>query len=81
MRSARSEGAKFWLSLLTGLNNLGLRDIYIPCADGFEGFTEAMESVFPDTITQICKVQQIRNSLSDVSYKEKKAVAAELKLV
>ncbi|MFN0140836.1 MAG: IS256 family transposase [Pyrinomonadaceae bacterium] len=79
--SAESEGAKFWLSVLTELNNRGLRDIFIACVDGLKGFTEAIESVFPDAITQVCIVHQIRNSLTYVSHKEKKAVAADLKLV
>lgn len=79
--SAESEGAKFWLSVLTELNNRGVRDIFIACVDGLKGFTEAIESVFPDAITQVCIVHQIRNSLTYVSHKEKKAVAADLKLV
>lgn len=81
MWSAESEGAKFWLSVLTDLNNRGLRDIFISCVDGLKGFTEAIESVFPDTITQLCIVHQIRNSLTYVSHKEKKSVAADLKSI
>lgn len=79
--TAESEGAKFWLSVLTELNNRGVRDIFIACVDGLKGFTEAIESVFPDTITQVCIVHQIRNSLTYVSHKEKKKVAADLKPV
>ena len=77
--SAESEGAKFWLSVLTELRNRGVRDVFIACVDGLRGFTEAIESVFPDAITQLCIVHQIRNSLTYVSHKEKKAVAAALK--
>lgn len=79
--SAESEGAKFWLSVLTELRNRGVRDVFIACVDGLKGFTEAIESVFPDTITQLCIVHQIRNSLTYVSHKEKRAVAAALKPV
>jgi len=79
--SAETEGAKFWLSVLTELNNRGVRDIFIACVDGLKGFTEAIESVFPEAITQLCIVHQIRNSLAYVSHKEKKKVAADLKPV
>ena len=60
--SAENEDAKFWLSVLTELQNRGARDIFIACVDGLKGFSEAIESVFPETITQVCMVQQIRNS-------------------
>jgi len=79
--SAETEGAKFWLSVLTELQNRGVRDIFIACVDGLKGFTEAIESVFPDTVTQLCIVHQIRNSLAYVSHKEKKKVAGDLKPV
>lgn len=77
--SAENEGAKFWLSVLTELFNRGVKDIFIACVDGLKGFTEAIESVFPETITQLCIVHQIRNSLTYISYKDRKAVAADLK--
>ena len=77
--TAETEGAKFWLSVLTELQNRGVSDIFIACVDGLKGFTEAIESVFPNTITQICIVHQIRNSLTYISYKDRKAVAADLK--
>jgi putative transposase len=77
--TAENEGAKFWLSVLTELNNRGVSDIFIACVDGLKGFTEAIESVFPQTITQVCIVHQIRNSLTYISYKDRKAVAADLK--
>lgn len=79
--TAENEGAKFWLSVMTELNNRGVRDILIACVDGLKGFTEAIESVFPRTVTQLCIVHQIRNSLSYVSYRDRKAVVADLKPV
>lgn len=77
--TAENEGAKFWLSVLTELNNRGVADIFIACVDGLKGFTEAIESVFPETITQVCIVHQLRNSLTYVSYKDRKQIAADLK--
>ncbi len=77
--TAENEGAKFWLSVLTELSNRGIRDIFIACVDGLKGFTEAIESVFPQTITQLCIVHQIRNSLTYISYKDRKAVVSDLK--
>ncbi len=77
--TAENEGAKFWLSVLTELQNRGISDIFIACVDGLKGFTEAIESVFPQTITQVCIVHQLRNSLTYVSDKDRKAVAADLK--
>jgi len=77
--SAENEGAKFWLSVLTELQNRGVRDLLIACVDGLKGFPEAIETVFPRTLVQICIVHQIRNSLNFVSYKDRKQVAADLK--
>jgi len=77
--TAENEGAKFWLGVLTELNNRGVKDIFIACVDGLKGFTEAIESVFPQTVTQLCIVHQIRNSLTYISYKDRKAVVADLK--
>lgn len=65
--TAENEGAKFWLSVLTELQNRGIKDVFIACVDGLKGFTEAIQSVFPETITQICIVHQIRNSLTYIS--------------
>ncbi len=79
--SSETEGAKFWLSVLTELSNRGVKDLLIACVDGLKGFPEAIESVFPATIVQICIVHQIRNSLAFVSYQERKQVAADLKLI
>lgn len=77
--SAENEGAKFWLTVLTELQNRGVQDIFIACVDGLKGFTEAIEAVFPETITQLCIVHQIRNSLTYISYQDRKAVVADLK--
>jgi transposase-like protein len=60
---AQSEGAKFWLGVITELKNRGIKDIFIAC-DGLKGFPEAIESVFPDTQIQLCIVHLIRNSVS-----------------
>lgn len=73
------EGAKFWLSVLTDLKNRGTQDIFIACVDGLKGFPEAIETVYPQTRVQLCIVHLIRNSLNYVSWKERKAVAADLK--
>lgn len=77
--SSETEGAKFWLSVLTELQNRGVCDVLIACVDGLKGFPEAIETVFPKTLVQICIVHQIRNSLNFVSCKDLKAVAADLK--
>lgn len=77
--SAENEGAKFWLTVLTELQNRGVKDIFIACVDGLKGFTESIEAVFPETITQLCIVHQIRNSPTYISYKDRKAVVADLK--
>lgn len=79
--SSENEGAKFWLSVLTELQNRGVKDILIACVDGLKGFPEAIETVFPKTMVQICIVHQIRNSLNFVSYKDRKAVAGDLKTI
>ena len=81
MWMSENEGAKFWLSVLTNLKNRGLQDILITCVDGLTGFPEAIEAVYPKTQVQLCIVHQIRNSLKYVGYKERKAVAADLKLI
>jgi len=81
MWAANSEGAKFWLHVLTQLKNRGVRDIFIGCVDGLKGFPEAMEAVFPATQVQLCLVHMVRHSLSYVGWKERKAVAADLKAI
>src|SRR5580765_7055992 len=77
--TANTEGAKFWLVVLTELRNRGLLDVLIACVDGLKGFPEAIESVYPKTQVQLCIVHVVRNSLNYVGYKERKAVAADLK--
>mgnify|MGYP003978080743 CR=1 FL=1 len=76
-----AEGAKFWLSVLTELKNRGLKDIFILCADGLKGLPEAVGSTFPKATFQTCVVHMVRHSLNYVPYKEKKAVAADLKKI
>jgi len=74
-----AEGAKFWLGILNELQSRGVQDILIAAVDGLKGFPDAIESVFPKTEIQLCIVHMIRNSLRFVGWKERKAVARELK--
>lgn len=76
-----TEGAKFWLSVLTELKNRGVQDVLICCCDGLTGFPDAIEAVYPNAKIQLCIVHLIRQSLRFVGYKERKAVAADLKLI
>jgi len=76
-----NEGAKFWLSVFTELQNRGLKDIFIACVDGLTGLPEAIEALYPHTRVQLCMVHLVRNSLKYVSYKHRKEVAADLKLI
>jgi putative transposase len=78
---AQSEGAKFWLSVLTELQNRGVKDIFIACVDGLTGLPEAIEAVYPQTRVQLCMVHLMRNSLRYVSHKHMKAVATDLKAI
>ena len=78
---AETEGAKFWLSVMNELKNRGVDDIFIACTDGLKGFPEAIEAVYPKTQVQLCIVHQVRHSLRYVSWKQRKAVAADLKRV
>jgi len=78
---AQTEGAKFWLSVMNELKNRGVEDIFIACVDGLKGFPDAIEAVYPKTQIQLCIVHQIRNSLRFVGWKERKAVAADLKTI
>ncbi len=78
---AKTEGAKFWLSVMTELKNRGLQDIFIACCDGLKGFSDAIEAVYPHTRVQLCIVHQVRNSLRYVGWKERKAVAADLRTI
>jgi transposase-like protein len=77
----KNEGAKFWLSVITELKNRGIEDIYIACVDGLKGFPEAINSVFPKTEIQLCIVHMVRNSLKYVSYKVRKELAKDLKMI
>jgi putative transposase len=76
-----NEGAKFWLGVLTELKNRGVRDVLIACVDGLKGFPQAIESVFPEARVQLCIVHMVRASLNYVNWKERKQVAADLKLI
>lgn len=76
-----NESAKFWATVLNGLRNRGVEDIFIACTDNLTGFSAAIEAVFPKTEIQNCIIHQIRNSTRYVSYKDLKALAADLKAV
>ena len=76
---AETEGAKFWLKVLTDLKNRGLTDILIACCDGLKGFPNAIEAVYPKTQVQLCIVHLMRNCMKYVPWKDRKAVAKDLK--
>lgn len=76
-----SEGAKFWLGVLTELKNRGVRDILVACVDGLKGFPEAIENLYPQTQVQLCIVHMVRNSLRYVSWKERKIIALDLRKI
>jgi transposase-like protein len=76
-----AEGAKFWLSVLTELKNRGVEDILIAAVDGLKGFPEAIEAVYPRTRVQLCIVHMVRNSLRYVGWKDRKAVARDLRTI
>ena len=78
---SESESASFWTSVFNDLKNRGVKDILIACHDNLAGFSKALETVFPRTESQLCIVHQIRNSLNFVSWKDRKALAADLKLI
>jgi len=78
---SETEGAKFWLNVLTELQNRGLKDILIACVDGLKGFPDAINTVFPDTQVQLCIIHMVRNSLKYVAWKEYRAVTADLKSI
>jgi transposase-like protein len=78
---SQNEGASFWLGVLTDMKNRGLEDILIACVDGLTGFPEAIETVYPRTKVQLCIVHKIRSSLRFVSWKFRKALAADLKAI
>src|SRR3954454_609713 len=76
-----NESASFWITVLTDLKSCGVEDILITSTDNLKGFTEAIATVYPNARTQICIVHQLRNSLKFVVWKDKKAVAADLKKI
>ena len=78
---AETEGAKFWLQVLTELRNRGVADILIACVDGLTGFPDAIESVYPKAKIQLRIVHMMRNSLNFVAWKDRKMVAADLKRI
>lgn len=78
---SKSEGANFWLSVLTDLQNRGVEDILIACIDNLSGFADAIESVFPQTTVQLCVIHQIRNTCKYVGSKHQKEFLKDLKLV
>jgi len=78
---SETEGAKFWMSVLTDLKNRGVEDIFIACMDGLTGFPDAVCAVYPKTKVQLCIVHMVRNSTKYVSYKDLKEVCRDLKQI
>jgi transposase-like protein len=78
---AEQEGARFWLNVLTELQNRGVKDILIACVDGLKGFPDAINTVYPDTRIQLCIVHMVRNSVKFVPWKDYKPVTADLKQI
>ena len=81
MGLAESEGAKFWLGVMNELRNRGVKDMFIACVDGLTGFPEAVEATLPRTLTQLCIVHMVRNSLRFVPWKQRKEVARDLRTI
>jgi putative transposase len=81
MWTSPNEGAKFWLQVLTELQNRGVEDIFIACVDGLKGFPEAIETVYPKAKVQLCIVHLVRASLNYVSWKQRRAVAGDLRRI
>lgn len=78
---SENEGAKFWLNVLTELQNRGVKDILIACVDGLKGFPDAIATVFPETQIQLCIVHMVRNSIKFVPWKDYRPVTADLKQI
>ena len=78
---SENEGAKFWLNVLTELQNRGVKDILIACVDGLKGFPDAINTAFPETQVQLCIVHMVRNSVKYVPWKDYKPVTADLKRI
>jgi transposase-like protein len=79
MHIVETEKASAWMSILDDLRTRGVKDIFFLCSDNLPGLDKAVEAIFPDSIRQICIVHQIRNSLKYVSYKDRKAIVADIK--
>ncbi|MCL4814893.1 MAG: IS256 family transposase [Vicinamibacteraceae bacterium] len=77
----KSEGARFWTSVMTELRNRGVKDILFVCTDGLTGFPEAIDAVFPEAVNQTCVVHLVRQSLRYLSWKERKSCAGELRRI
>lgn len=78
---AQTEGAKFWLQVVTELKNRGVQDIFVACVDGLKGFPEAIEAVYPQTAVQLCIVHMVRHSLNYVGWKRRKTIAGDLRSI
>ena len=79
--SSENEGAEFWLQVLTGIHNRGVKDVFIASVDGLKGFPDAIGKVFTKSLVQLCIVHLVRNSLEFVSWKQRKEVAADLRAI
>ena len=78
---SENEGTKFWLNVLTELQNRGVKDVLIACVDGLKGFPDAISAAYPDTRIQLCIVHMVRNSVKYVPWKDYKPVTADLKRI
>lgn len=78
---SENEGAKFWMSVLTELQTRGIKDVFIFCVDGLTGFPDAISAVYPKSKIQLCVIHMLRNSMKYVSYKDRKELAGDLKLI
>jgi putative transposase len=79
--TSASEGAKFWLNVLTEMHSRGARDVYLFCVDGLKGFPQAIESIYPKAQVQLCIVHMVRASLNYVTWQDRKKAVAALKLI
>ncbi len=77
--TSATEGAKFWLNVMTELRGRGVRDIYLACVDGLKGFPQAIEAIFPKAKVQLCIVHMVRASMNYVTWQDRKKVVADLK--
>lgn len=78
---AQTEGAKFWMQVVTELKNRGVQDIFIACVDGLKGFPEAVEAVYPKTAVQLCILHMVHYSLNYVAWHKRKEVASDLRSI